>query len=217
MKHPKIKICDVRSPEIAKFCFDNSIDFIGLHQIFSPIDEEKIELFKAIKAASGTMPIVLVTKIDDIEELTHIICEVPFDYVQLHFETTVDFVKELKHRVYENAKRNIGVISVFQADRCNFSLVQQIGEISDYVLFDTSMRGGTGLLTSDESLALIVKHCSHLDYFIAGGLNPDNVQLMISKSHPFAVDVQSGVEIEKHVKDMEKIKAFVKSVHAYSE
>ena len=213
MKSPKLKICDVGSPEIAKFCLENSLDFIGLHQIFTPITEEKITLFKSIKKESGTMPIVLVTKIDDIEELTHIICAVPFDYVQLHFNTTVGFVKELKQRVRKEANRDVGVIAVFQADKCDFLLAQQMGEVADYLLFDSFIRGGTGCTVSDDAIAQIVKYCSHLDYFIAGGLNPENVQLTISKSHPFAVDVQSGVEREKHIKDTEKIRAFVDAVH----
>lgn len=216
MNHPKVKICDVRNPEIARFCLQNSVDFIGLHQITSPIKKEKIELFKAIKIASGNMPIVLVTKIDDIKELTYLVCNVQFDYVQLHFNVTVDFVKKLKQSVYEKCKRDVGVISVFQADKCNFLLAQQMGKIADYLLFDTSMRGGTGILTSDESIALIVENCSHLNYFIAGGLTPENVQLMISKSHPFALDVQSGVECENRNKDIRKIQAFVNAVHSYS-
>lgn len=217
MKCPKVKICDVRSPEVAQFCLENSVDFIGLHQIFSPITEEKIRLFQSIKKVSGAMSIVLVTKIDNIEELTHIICTVPFDYVQLHFDTTVDFVKELKQCVRKEANRDIGIISVFQANKCDFSLVQQMGKIADYVLFDSFMKGGTGCPISDEAIALIVKYCSHLKYFIAGGLTPNNVQLTISKSHPFALDVQSGVEREKHIKDIGKIRAFVDAVHSYSE
>lgn len=216
MKYPKVKICDVRDIEIAKFCFENGVDFIGLHQIFSPITKEKVELFKNIKAESGTMSVVLVTKIDNIEELIDIICDVQFDYVQLHFSATVDFVKELKWRVYEKRKRNLYVISVFQANKCDFSLVRQMGKIADYLLFDTSMRGGTGILTSDESISLIVNNCSDFDYFIAGGLNSDNVQAMISKAHPFALDVQSGVEGEKHVKDIGKIRDFVNAVRSFA-
>ena len=215
MEYPKIKICDVRSPEIAAFCYENSVDFIGLHQIFSPIREEKIELFKQIQKASGTMPVVLVTKIDNIEELTHIICAVPFNYVQLHFDASVDFIKELKKSVRETSNRDIGVISVFQADTCDFSLVQQVGEIADFILFDSHYEGGTGVPISDESISSIVKNCSHLKYFIAGGLNSANVKSTIIKSHPFALDVQSGVESEKHIKDTGKIRDFVRAVHTY--
>lgn len=217
MKYPKVKICDVRSPEIAKFCRENSVDFIGLHQIFLPVEKEKIELFKSIKEVSGSMPIVLVTKIDDIDELAHIICEVSFDYVQLHFATTVDFVKELKQRVRKEGKREIGVISVFQANKCDFSLVQEMGKVADYILFDSFIEGGTGRPISDEAIKLIVQYCSHLNYFIAGGLNPGNVQLTIAKAHPFALDVQTGVECEKHVKDKGKIQDFVKAAHTYSD
>lgn len=215
MKYPKVKICDVRDPEIARFCLKNGVDFIGLHQIYSPISDDKISLFKTIKAASVDMPIVLVTKIDDIEYLTYIIDSISFDYVQLHFDTDVSFIKALKQHVRKTCNRDVGIIAVFQADSCDFSRVQQVGGVADYLLFDSHYKGGTGVPISDESFASIVENCSHFNYFIAGGLNPDNVQSVISKSHPFALDVQTGVESERKIKDPQKIKSFVDAVHSY--
>ena len=207
----KIKICDVKSPVIAKFCKDNGVDYIGLHQIYAPISNEKIELFKDIKKASGDMPIVLVTKIDDIDELTNIICIVPFDYVQLHFPCTVDFINSLKQSVWKKAKREIKVIAVFQADGCDYSSVNSIGKVADFILFDSLIRGGTGKTISDYDISQIVTKCDGLKYFFAGGLNPENVRSKIEKVKPFAVDVQSGVELNKQ-KDPALIRAFIDAV-----
>ena len=48
-------------------------------------------------------------------------------------------------------------------------------------------------------------------FFIAGGLTQDNVTEVIQLFEPFAVDVSSSVETDG-VKDVTKIKAFIKAV-----
>ena len=48
-------------------------------------------------------------------------------------------------------------------------------------------------------------------YFLAGGLNPQNVTEAIRRLHPYAVDVSSGIETDGS-KDREKIAAFVTAV-----
>ncbi|KAA0446126.1 MAG: phosphoribosylanthranilate isomerase, partial [Candidatus Thioglobus sp.] len=45
-----------------------------------------------------------------------------------------------------------------------------------------------------------------------GGLNPATVAEAISQVNPYAVDVSSGVESSKGIKDIAKIKQFVNSV-----
>jgi phosphoribosylanthranilate isomerase len=48
--------------------------------------------------------------------------------------------------------------------------------------------------------------------FLAGGLNADNVSEAVSRLHPFAVDVSSGVESSPGRKDYEKMRRFIESV-----
>jgi len=80
-------------------------------------------------------------------------------------------------------------------------------------LFDSNAPGelgGTGhtfdwsILGADSPARLI----------LAGGLHPDNVVAAINQLHPYAVDVSTGVEKAKGVKDSAKLEAFVSRVRA---
>lgn len=53
-----------------------------------------------------------------------------------------------------------------------------------------------------------------LPIILAGGLTPASVGESIVKLRPYAVDVSSGVEVGKGIKDSEKIAAFVAQVRA---
>lgn len=74
--------------------------------------------------------------------------------------------------------------------------------------YTAGMPGGTGqvfdwsLIPTDFPLPLV----------LSGGLNSDNVVNAIRQVRPWAVDVSSGVEAAKGIKDVNKISAFMQGV-----
>lgn len=79
------------------------------------------------------------------------------------------------------------------------------------LLLDTyaaNMPGGTGHVFDWR----LIPQQLPLPLILSGGLNPDNVAYAIKQTNPWAVDVSSGVEASKGIKDKKKIIAFMQGV-----
>lgn len=214
MSKVKVKICDVRSPEAAYICAQEGVDYLGLHQIYAPITEERICMFNTIKQAAPNLSLVLVTREANLDKLLEMCLLFEWDYVQMHFEIEALEVEKFKERLRNNGSLT-KIISVIETGNI-IKGSQHISKASDFLLFDSSIRGGTGVLSKREDLSKISSITTNIPYFVAGGLTPENVVSVIEKTHPYAVDVQSGVEFSndclKHHKDPKLIRAFVKAV-----
>lgn len=218
MEKVNIKICDVRDVETAKYCEQLGVGFLGIHQIKYPLSLEKKNLVDKIKAVTNNVKLVLVTQEKDIDKLLEICSECDWDYIQLHFKITPKEIIDLKQKLL-NRSLNIKIISVIETGKIEEYDVNMLSKVSDYLLFDSSIRGGTGVYSSISDLEKIKQIANGKKFFVAGGLNDRNVINTIRICEPYAVDVQSGVEfIEpelKHRKDPKRIYSFVKAVNAY--
>lgn len=212
-----IKICDVRSIEALQICKDSNVDYIGMHLINLPIRSDLLSMYREIVEKADHLKTVLLTKSVPFDILIPVLIEIPFDYIQIHRPCSIDEVVSIKNTIYSKTGREIGVISVFEARNCDYSLVVEMSQYADFILFDSHYRGGTGLRITQADLQAIANNCSGIKYFIAGGLTPDNVDDVLRIAHPYGVDVQTGVEVNglKHVKDPYKINELVSRVRSF--
>jgi phosphoribosylanthranilate isomerase len=74
--------------------------------------------------------------------------------------------------------------------------------------FTEGMPGGTGHVFDWH----LIPENLPVPFILSGGLNPDNVAMAIKQTKPWAVDVSSGVEAAKGIKDKNKIIAFMQGV-----
>ena len=121
------------------------------------------------------------------------------DVIQLHGNEDDAYITQLKERAGKP------VIKAFRVT-CTDDVRRAQNSRADCVLLDSGT--GTGKLF-DHSL---IKDIGR-PYFLAGGLNPENVAEAIGALHPFAVDVSSGVETDGR-KDPQKMRAFVEAVRS---
>jgi phosphoribosylanthranilate isomerase len=103
--------------------------------------------------------------------------------------------------------------SVRVSQDANVSQIADDFSMASALLLDSynpSNYGGTGEVF-DWSLA-----CVDIDLpiILAGGLTSENVKDAIKQVKPFAVDASSGVESEPGIKDIDKIKAFIKQIQS---
>ncbi len=76
------------------------------------------------------------------------------------------------------------------------------------------MWGGTG---EPFDWRLVRSRRSRTPLIVSGGLEAGNVASAVAATHPFAVDVSSGVESEPGVKDHDKLEAFFAAARSGAE
>lgn len=133
----------------------------------------------------------------NIEEVEAIAKSGVIDIVQLHGSENEEYIEQIKSKTGLPVIKAFSVAKGADADKINRSA-------ADMVLIDSG-RGGTGELFNWEFLKDIKR-----DYFLAGGLSPDNVGEAV-KTGAYGLDVSSGVETEGK-KDAEKIRRFITTV-----
>ena len=82
------------------------------------------------------------------------------------------------------------------------------------LLLDTFVAGKAGGTSQVFDWQAVGAVSGTVPFYVAGGLNPENVEECIATLRPFAVDVSSGVEISPGVKDHQKLLAFCAAVRA---
>jgi phosphoribosylanthranilate isomerase len=162
------------------------------------------------RALPPSVEAVLVTHIEDIDELERLLQQSGITTVQLHSEIASSSVERLRGRLPDvKIFKSVHVIS---ADSVAYpeafeKLVE--GFVLDSINVATGQLGGTGK-THDWSVSRqIVMRYPEIPIILAGGLNSENVRSAIEYVHPFGVDVNSGTKGSDGFKDARKMREFI--------
>lgn len=131
-----------------------------------------------------------------LEEVAHYLNCGMIDYAQLHGSEDEEYIKSLQ-------KAGGKVIKAFKITSED-DVKRAFSSPADLVLLDS----GTG--TGEQFDWQLITNFGR-DYFLAGGLTPENAAEAVKKFHPYALDVSSGIETDK-VKDEAKMFKFADAV-----
>lgn len=196
----KIKVCGMTAVTDVQAAIALGVDAIGmiLHAD-SPrcIDLDRAALIRSVVPDNVSLIGVFVdASFDDIEAA---IVRAGLDVVQLHGRESDDFGSAL----------SVPFIKAIRVE----NEIQLRSRLDGYpsacsILLDPYVKGqhgGTG-----KSLDLkLWPHQHHQKLILAGGLSFDNISSSVQVTQPFAVDLNSGVEMSPGIKDHRKMKAVV--------
>tara|TARA_B100001094_G_scaffold233795_1_gene228707 strand:+ start:222 stop:842 length:621 start_codon:yes stop_codon:yes gene_type:complete len=201
-----IKICGITNLEDARVSITNGADAIGFIQSKKSERFVSLETLNDIKDAIGIDFLTIPVFVNPLtEEVVNFLSIFPNSILQFHGDEVEEFCKAFN-------KPYIKAINVSNQE----DLINDLNRYKDSFAYlldsgDSQNRGGTG---ETFDWKLIPKDLSN-KIIVAGGLDSNNIEVLLSKVSPFGVDVSSGVEHKIGVKDHSKIDNFIKLVKKY--
>jgi phosphoribosylanthranilate isomerase len=203
-----VKICGITSPDAIDAAVCAGAAYGGL--VFHPKSPRFVPLAQALGLGTrmrGRLKIVaLIADLDD-DAIATLVKTVRPDFLQLHGTETAKRVAEIR------ARFGVAVIKALPvADFLDLDAVSEYENVSDMLMFDArppsgaERAGGHGAAFDWKILA---GRSFAKPWFLAGGLNPENVARAVELSGATQVDVSSGVESALGVKDPTRITAFI--------
>ncbi|MEO8343463.1 MAG: phosphoribosylanthranilate isomerase [Gallionella sp.] len=199
----RIKICGITRVEDAMAAAHSGADAIGL--VFYERSPRHVSIAQATQLADAVPPFVAIVGLFVNAEAVfvhEVLANVPLDLLQFHGDESPEYCAQF-HRPYIKAIRVKAGVDLLQC-AARFHTAKGL-------LLDAHVEGIVGGTGATFDWALIPKHLP-LPVILSGGLNTKNVAAAIKQARPYAVDVSSGVEASKGIKDAAKIAAFINEV-----
>ena len=206
----KVKICGNTNEHDAFMAAELGADFLGfiVDVDFSEDSITREEAKKIIKRLPLEAQSVLVTYLAKAKEIIELAKEIKPEIIQLH-NPKVDL--KVIGKIRKALPKTKLTKTIHVSDESAIEQAKKYERYVDYILLDTKAKGklgGTGIVHNWDISRKIVKSVKS-KVFLAGGLNPTNVELAIEKVKPFAVDTNSGVKAKPGKKDPIELEKFI--------
>lgn len=199
----RVKICGITLEQDALFAAACGADSIGL--MFHPPSPRIIEIEQALAIREILPPFVSITALfldDDADWITQVVHRVRPDYLQFHGSESADFCEAWGIPYLKTIP--MGSTDDPLAFAAEYRLAQGF-------LFDSNAAGRLGGSGDTFDWSAIPSSFDR-PLVLAGGLSAANVAEAIRQVKPWGVDVSSGVEASKGVKDNALVDEFFREV-----
>ena len=200
----RVKICGFTRAEDALCAASLGVDAIGL--VFYPGSPRNVEIEQAARIA-GALPafVSVVALFVDAEQalINQVLQRVRVDCLQFHGDEPAESCRLYRKPYIKALRMHDGVKLAVQeaqySDACGLLLDA----------YHPGVPGGTGAGFDWE----LIPQINRLPIILAGGLTPENAERAVQTVKPYALDVSSGVEAAKGLKDAKKMAAFIRTTN----
>ena len=199
----RIKVCGITRPEDGLTAVSLGADAIGL--VFYPPSPRYVSIEQAQAIVSALPPFVTTVGLfvnAAVEEVESVLKQVPLSLLQFHGDEDTDYCNNFAMRYIKAIRMEEGVDL--------HHLAEQFSRSSGLLVdsYHPGIPGGTGESFDWKR----IPDALSLPLILAGGLEPSNITEAVSSVQPYAVDVSSGVEASKGIKDSVKMSQFIQGV-----
>ncbi|WP_165475039.1 phosphoribosylanthranilate isomerase [Legionella yabuuchiae] len=199
----RVKMCGMTLRQDIEVAASFGVDAVGL--IFYSESPRSITVTQAQQLTNKLPPFMSIVAVfvNPKPQLVHEVLEaIPVHVLQFHGDESSDFCRQFS-RPYVKAVSADSVESIVKATKNH--------PYASGILLDTPSikRGGSGQSFDWE----LIPHHLSLPMILAGGLNARNVADAVSGRTVYAVDVCSGVEASPGIKDHNKMRQFMQTIH----
>lgn len=141
----------------------------------------------------------------DLSEIFKIHDLINLEFVQLHGSESPEICRQLK-------LRGLKIIKAFAIDEdFDFAITGKYESLVDLFLFDNgtkNLHGGTG---ESFDWKLLEKYHGMTNFLLSGGIGAENISKIPLNNYPglIGLDINSRVELQPGLKDIEKIKTII--------
>jgi phosphoribosylanthranilate isomerase len=213
----QIKICGLTNLDDARCAAEAGADLLGF--IFYPpsprfvTPERATAIIQAIRREFGDAPRCVGVFVNEpVESVRALLDSAGLDLAQLHGHEPPTEVQMLRPRAFK-ALRPQAHSDVTAAVAVYRDVVPNDDSLPQFLLdaYHPQHYGGTGI---PADLAVARWLARRFRLLLAGGLRPETVGAAIEQVRPWGVDVASGVEAAKGIKDHARVWAFIEAARA---
>ena len=197
----KVKMCGLYRPEDIDYANEVQPDYVGL--VFYEKSHRAVTKEQAAEYRKKLLPGIRTVGVfvnEDPKNIIELLEEGILDVAQLHGDETEEDIQYLQAVCHKPVIKAVKV-------RDRYDVEAWLDSSADYLLFDNGM--GAGQVFDWSVLGGIDR-----EFFLAGGLQAENLTEAMEVVRPYALDISSGIESNRK-KAPEKMRRIMELVERY--